>query len=213
MTSEEISESEESSSNEEENSSNEEESSSNEEAADILNALMGSKEPRVIGLFGDIDEEKSSLACASLISFYKMSDSEPIEMFISTNGGSADDMFAIVDTIKYLDSKGCEVHLAGIGKVMSAGVLILASGTKGKRKVGSNTRLMLHSVQGGTQGPYYNMKEDMATMKKSQEHYARILCQETKMTMQEVRKILNRKRDTYFTAHEAIEMGIADEIL
>jgi ATP-dependent protease ClpP protease subunit len=72
---------------------------------------------------------------------------------------------------------------------------------------------MLHSVQGGTQGPYYNMKEDMANMKKSQEHYAKVLCQETKMTMQEVKKILNRKKDTYFTAHQAIEMGIADEIL
>jgi ATP-dependent Clp protease protease subunit len=184
-----------------------------EETGDLLSALMGPKEPRVIGLFGDIDEEKSSIACASLISFYKMSESEPIELFISTNGGSADDMFAIVDTIKHLDSKGCEVHLAGIGKVMSAGVLILASGTKGKRRVGSNTRLMLHSVQGGTQGPYYNMKEDMANMKKSQEHYAKVLCQETKMTMQEVKKILNRKKDTYFTAHQAIEMGIADEIL
>jgi len=184
-----------------------------EEPSDILNALMGPKEPRVVGIFGDIDEEKSSLACASLISFYKMAEDEPIEMFISTNGGSADDMFAIVDTIKYLDSKGCEIHLIGIGKVMSAGVLILASGTKGKRRIGPNTRLMLHSVQGGTQGPYYNMKEDMANMKKSQEHYARILCQETKMTMQEVRKVLNRKRDTYFTAHEAIEMGIADKIL
>ncbi len=184
-----------------------------EATVDLLNSLMGPKEPRVIGLFGDIDEEKSSLACANLISFYKMSATEPIELFISTNGGSADDMFAIVDTIKYLDSNGCEVHLSGIGKVMSAGVLILASGTKGKRKVGANTRLMLHSVQGGTQGPYYSMREDLNNMKKSQENYAKILSKETGMTIQQVRKILNRKKDTYFTAEEAIKMGIADEIL
>ena len=183
-------------------------------AAALFDSIMQQqKEPRLVGLFGDIDEEKSSLACASLLSFYAMSGEEPIEMFISTNGGSADDMFAIVDTIKYLDSKGCEVHMAGIGKVMSAGVLILASGTKGKRRIGSNTRLMLHPIQGGTAGPFPHMSDDMRTMKKAQEHYIGVLSRETKLSIKEIRRIVNRRKDTYFTAHEAIEMGIADELL
>ena len=183
-------------------------------AAALFDSIMQQqKEPRLVGLFGDVDEEKSSLACASLLSFYAMSGEEPIEMFISTNGGSADDMFAIVDTIKYLDSKGCEVHMAGIGKVMSAGVLILASGTKGKRRIGSNTRLMLHPIQGGTAGPFPHMSDDMRTMKKAQEHYIGVLSRETKLSIKEIRRIVNRRKDTYFTAHEAIEMGIADELL
>ena len=183
-------------------------------AAALFDSIMQQqKEPRLVGLFGDIDEEKSSLACASLLSFYAMSGEEPVEMFISTNGGSADDMFAIVDTVKYLDSKGCEVHMAGIGKVMSAGVLILASGTKGKRRIGSNTRLMLHPIQGGTAGPFPHMSDDMRTMKKAQEHYIGVLSRETKLSIKEIRRIVNRRKDTYFTAHEAIEMGIADELL
>lgn len=200
---------------EEETVSQEGQEEEEESAAAVLfdSIMQQQKEPRLVGLFGDIDEEKSSLACASLLTFYTMSGEEPIEMFISTNGGSADDMFAIVDTIKYLDSKGCEVHMAGIGKVMSAGVLILASGTKGKRRIGSNTRLMLHPIQGGTAGAFPRMTDDMRTMKNAQEHYIGVLARETKLTIKDIRRIVNRRKDTYFTAHEAIEMGIADELL
>jgi|10_taG_2_1085330.scaffolds.fasta_scaffold02458_3 ATP-dependent Clp protease protease subunit len=181
-------------------------------SAVLANLMEAQKEPRVVGVFGDIDEERSSNTCAALITFHKMSD-QPIEIFISTNGGSADDMYAIVDTIRYLKSQDCEVHIMGIGKVMSAGVLILASGTKGNRKIGKNTRLMLHSLQGGTAGAFPNMKADIAMMQKMQNMYINSLAETTSLSYRELKKIVSRRTDTYLTAEDALEMGIVDEIL
>jgi len=197
----------------EEENEEEEGAPSEEDMSSLMAAMMGAaKEPRVVGIFGDIDEERSSLACASMITFLKSS-RDPIEIFISTNGGSADEMYAIVDTMRYLQSLDVEIHNVGIGKIMSAGVMILAAGTKGHRKAGKNTRFMLHALQSGTQGSFPQMKIDMKTFNNMQEKYLRVLSEITNLSYRELKKIINKRTDTYFTASEAIEMGIIDEIL
>ena len=203
-----------------------------EDKSEMLAAMLASGSEqymRLTGVYGDINEEKCSEALHSLFILARTGkklvpatdeeDSdlvemiEPIEFVVSTYGGSANEMFAVYDTIRLIQEDGCEIHTLGLGKVMSAGVLILASGTKGKRRIGSNTRLMLHPIQGGTAGPFPHMSDDMRTMKKAQEHYIGVLSRETKLSIKEIRRIVNRRKDTYFTAHEAIEMGIADELL
>ena len=183
-----------------------------EALSSIFGGMLDQSQPRIVGLFGDIDEEKASAACASLISFFKSS-KDPIELFLSTNGGSADEMYAIVDVIEYLKSNDCEVHIRGIGKIMSAGILILACGTKGERKVGKNTRLMMHPVQGGIAGPFPSMKDDLGLIKKMQEKYIHCLSELTNLSIRQVRAIVNKRRDTYFDAEEAIEMGLVDSVL
>ena len=196
-----------------EEESTEEENTEEEDMSSLMAAMMGAaKEPRVVGVFGDIDEERSSMVCASLITFLKSS-LEPIEVFISTNGGSADEMYAIVDTMKYLQSLDVEIRNVGIGKIMSAGVMILAAGSKGHRKAGKHTRFMLHALQSGTQGPFPHMKIDMKNFSDMQEKYVRALSEMTNLSYKELKKIVNKRVDTYFTAKEALEMGIIDEIL
>ena len=49
---------------------------------------------------------------------------------------------------------------------MSAGVLLLAAGTKGKRRVGKHCRIMLHSVIGGSTGPMHQLENEFAEVKK-----------------------------------------------
>ena len=74
-------------------------------------------------------------------------------VYISTYGGSADDMFGLYDIMRQVKDTS-EIHTVGVGKVMSAGVLLLAAGTNGKRKIGKRCRVMIHSVIGGNQGSY-----------------------------------------------------------
>ena len=115
-----------------------------EEIKDELPSLAGllpqldRPEMRSMALFGEIDEERSSEVCVSLLVLGQRNkddeEMEPIEFYLSTYGGNADDMFAIYDVMNVIKKK-CEVHTYGIGKVMSAGVLLLANGTAGKRKV------------------------------------------------------------------------------
>ena len=107
-----------------------------------LQELLGmppKKEIRTMALFGDVDEEKSLDLIVGLLSLTEFTEKEPpydpIKFYISTYGGSADEMFSIYDMMSIIKSE-CEVETIGLGKVMSAGTLLLASGTKGKRKIG-----------------------------------------------------------------------------
>lgn len=136
-----------------------------------------------------------------------------IDLYISTNGGSADDMFAIYDIMRKVKGDGVTtITTYGVGKVMSAGVLLLASGTKGKRMIGKHCRVMIHSVIAGTAGPMHQLENEFAEVKKIQDSYIQALVAETTMTEREFRKLLKRKTNIYLSAEEAIQLGIADEI-
>ena len=106
----------------------------------------------------------------------------------------------------------CEIHTVGIGKVMSAGVLILAAGTKGKRRLGRNCRVMIHSVIGGNAGSFHNLENEMEEIRHMQKTYVKLLAAETNMTEAQLNKMINKKVNVYLSAEEAVELGIADEV-
>ena len=136
-----------------------------------------------------------------------------IDFYISTNGGSADEMFGIYDVMRFIKDTGVSsITTCGIGKVMSAGVLLLAAGTKGKRRVGKHCRIMLHSVIGGSTGPMHQLENEFAEVKKIQDTYIKALVDETSMTEKDLRELLEKKTNVYLSAEEAVELGIADEV-
>ena len=139
-------------------------------------------------------------------------DKKDIEFYLSTYGGSADDMFALYDIMK-LVQKTTDISTIGMGKVMSAGVLLLASGTPGKRRIGKNCRVMLHSVMGGNHGSLHNLVNEMEAIQDLQEMYINCLVEETKMTKSQLKNMLERKVNVYLSAEEAVELGIADIIV
>jgi ATP-dependent Clp protease protease subunit len=142
----------------------------------------------------------------------KEEDRRPIEFYISSYGGNADDMFALYDIMRQIREE-TEIHTIGMGKVMSAGVLLLAGGTKGKRKIGKNCRVMIHSVIAGNHGNVHNLVNEMEAIQGLQEMYINSLVEETKMSKTRMKKMLERKVNVYLSAEEAIELGIADEII
>jgi ATP-dependent Clp protease protease subunit len=100
-----------------------------------------------------------------------------------------------------------------LGKVMSAGVLLLAAGSKGHRKVGKNTRIMIHNVRGGNYGPVPTLQNELKETLWLQERMIEQLAAETKLTPRKLKKMLDQKIDIYIGAEEAIELGIADTII
>ena len=104
---------------------------------------MAPKEPdlRTIGIFTDVESEKIAELVHALLYLNETNKMEPdpkkhlpVDFYISTYGGSADDMFALYDIMRQIKTT-TEIHTIGMGKVMSAGVLLLAAGTKGQRKI------------------------------------------------------------------------------
>lgn len=176
---------------------------------------------RAMGLYGNIDEDKAQETVNALIVLWesskvKMPDGsellKPFDFFISTNGGSADDMFAIYDLMSVVKDSGVDIGTIGIGKVMSAGVLLLAAGTKGKRRIGKNCRVMIHSVIGGQHGSLHNLENEMDEIRQVSDMYMRALVSETNLSHSRIKTLLDRKVNIYLSAEEAIEYGIADYI-
>jgi len=184
----------------------------------MLRAMLAEPDLRNVGLFSDVREEKVAEIVQAMIYLNELNKMakdpkaiKPIKFYLSTYGGSADDMFALYDIMRVVQHSS-EIHTIGVGKVMSAGVLLLAGGTKGRRFIGANCRVMIHSVIAGSHGPLHNLLNEMEAIETLQQDYTRVLVENTKMTESQVRKMLERKVNIYLDAEEAVRLGIADVI-
>jgi ATP-dependent Clp protease protease subunit len=197
----------------------------------LMSAMAGPKpspasELRVAQLYGEIDDKMATDIISAFLILKESGKEEvleegkeepetiyhPFELIISTPGGTAVDMFSIYDVMRQTEEK-CEIHTYGLGRVMSAGVVLLAAGTKGKRKIGANCRVMIHSVIGGHHGSIENLENEMEEVRWIQEQYNKALCAETDLTPRILKKLLSRNVNVYLTAQEAVEYGIADIIV
>jgi ATP-dependent Clp protease protease subunit len=188
-----------------------------------LGQLLGGsdKDPRIIGLFGSVEEERAGELCYHLITMSEppalIEDEKPekpddITFYVSTYGGSADDMFSIYDVMNFAKTR-CDIVTCGLGKVMSAGVLLLAAGTKGKRKIGKNCRVMIHAVTAGNVGTVHNLVNELDEIQNLQEAYIDAIVENSNFTKRGLKKLMDRKVNVYLSAEEAIEHGIADILI
>ena len=188
---------------------------------------------RTLGVYGEVNEEHCKTVVSGLYYFRDTAEVEeveepdekdkekepevktsylPIDFIVSTEGGSVTDMFAVYDCMRDVRST-CEINTFGVGKVMSAGILLLAGGTPGKRRVGKNCRLMLHAVSGGHFGSLKELEVDIREVRWYQTQFAKALANETKLDEKEIKTIFRKKTDTYFDAEQAVAWGIADEVV
>jgi ATP-dependent Clp endopeptidase proteolytic subunit ClpP len=205
-----------------EEQSNEQGEDQNQFVPDLMSMLAD--DARMVGLYGEVNEENCRTLISHLYSINIMdqkklnnSDTEetiidPIEMLVSTEGGAVTEMFATIDVMNSIKNT-CEIHTIGLGKVMSAGILLLANGTKGKRKVGKYTRLMLHSISGGDFGSIKQLENNIKEVKWYQDNYIKALTECSNMSSRQLKAIFRKKSDTYFDAEQAIKWGIVDEIV
>jgi ATP-dependent Clp protease protease subunit len=137
---------------------------------------------------------------------------EPIEFYVSSYGGQATEMFAVYDVMRDVRER-TPVITYGIGKVMSAGVLLLAAGTKGQRRIGKNCRVMIHGVVAGQHGHIADIENEFTEVKSTQKMYIDALVEETDMTQRYIKKLMDKKTNVYLDAAEAVNLGIADIII
>ena len=176
-----------------------------------------------IGLVGDVTEEISSDIIFSLLLMSEKQNKEYNSIISGTEEVIAEeilqaikpsiDFYISTDVMRHIkESSLTELSTYGLGKVMSAGVLLLAAGTKGKRKVGKHCRIMMHSVIGGVTGSMQSLNTEYSEIKHIQDMYISALALETNMTEQGIRKMFKKNTNIYLTAEEAVKLGIADEV-
>jgi len=167
---------------------------------------------RTIFLAGVVEEQSSVAVQAQLMALASQNRS-PIYLIVSTYGGSIDEMFGLYDLIKYIRSLDVLIHTIGLGKVQSAGVLLMAAGTKGARSIGVNASLMLHPLAASVSGNIFELERSVQEGQRQQRLLTAALQAETSMKTEQIGKIMRAGHDYYISSAEAVKLGIADRIL
>ena len=166
-------------------------------------------EERIIFLGVQIDDASANDVIAQLIALESLDPDRDITMYINSPGGSVTPMMAIYDTMQFVQP---ELQTVCIGQAASAAAVLLAAGTAGKRLALPNARILLH--QPATEGGYGQSSDleiqaqEILRMRSSMEH---IVALHTGRSEEQVRRDI--ERDKFFTAEEAKEYGLVDEVL
>ena len=200
---------------------NEEEPDQKTEEDESLPEPFGDEEEPLIGLVGEITEEATQQVALMLLGFNggKVLNTETpeerpddLEFFISSGGGSVNEMLTIYDLMR-LVSKYRDIATFGYGKISSAAVPLLAAGTPGKRYMAKHARLMLHHCSSNVGGTMPNVRANFSELKKMEDMMVKILAEHSKLSAGEIFNILSKNTDEYFSAEDALEMGIVDKII
>jgi len=179
------------------------------------------EEEPLLGLVGEITEEATQQIALMLLGFNggkvlnceKQEEKPPdLEFFISSSGGSVSEMFTIYDLMR-LVQKRRDIATFGYGKIASAAVLPLAAGTPGKRHIAKHARLMLHHCSSNASGPHPNVRANFNELKKVEDMMVELLAEHSHLSAGEIFNIFSKNTDEYFSAEEALEMGLVDKII
>lgn len=168
------------------------------------------EDDRTIFFAGSVDEGIVTSAAAYLQVLSNRDHQRPIRVLINTYGGSADDMFALYDYIRFVPAP---IYTIGIGKIMSAGVLLLASGAKGHRVIAPNARIMIHPVSSGVLGTVWEQETAIKETRRLQEQWQREMAANTNMTIEQITELMETNVDTYITPEQAVAYGIVDKVM
>jgi ATP-dependent Clp protease protease subunit len=165
-------------------------------------------ENRIIFLAGDITEHTASLVIMRLLYLQSIKKDQDINLYINSRGGLVDQTLAVYDTMQFM---GCDVATYCIGQAASGAALILMAGTKGKRFILPNARVMLHQPYGGIGGQAEDMRIQAEEILKSKTLLNEIIAKHTGQTVEKVRE--ETERDRFLSAADAKVYGIVDEVL
>jgi ATP-dependent Clp protease protease subunit len=98
-----------------------------------------------------------------------------------------------------------------MGLAASGAAIILAAGTKGKRFALPNSKIMVHQPWGQVGGQVSDIEIQVNEMEKSRALLNDILSRHTGKPVPLIAK--ETDRDRYFTAAEAKEFGLVDDVL
>ena len=132
----------------------------------------------------------------------------PIEFFLSTYGGACYDGMALHDVI---ESSTTPIEVICAGKIMSMGVIVALGANV--RKAYRNTTFMSHQVSGLSFGTLREMEDTVAESSRINEILFSIIKSKTKVTEEQLNEVLQKKKDWFLTAEEALNLGILTELL
>ena len=135
-----------------------------------------------------------------------------INIYLSTFGGYIHDMFATYDEIKRL-TKEYTVNIYCVGKIMSAGTIIMLAVDYEHRFAYPNTIFMYHTLSSFTGGKMKEMEENIEEDKRLHKLMWTIYKENTAIPDDKLDEIYKCKKDWYINADQAKKYKIISKVV
>ncbi len=184
-----------------------EKSGRGERAYDIYSRLL---KDRIIFLGGGIDDATANTIIAQMLFLSNEDSKSAINLYINSPGGTVSAGLAVYDTMQFLR---CEVHTFCIGMAASMGAVLMCGGTKGKRYMLPNARLLLHQplIGGVLEGPATDLSIEAEEIIRLRVRLYEILSRHCGKAVEQIEKDCDRNK--WLNTDEAIAYGLVDTIL
>jgi ATP-dependent Clp protease protease subunit len=194
-----------------------ERTSQGERAYDIYSRLL---KDRIVMLDTDVNEHTASSIVAQMLFLEAESPEKDILFYINSPGGSVTAGLAIYDTMQFIRP---DVSTIVLGQACSMGSFLAMSGAKGKRLVLPESRTMIHRVSSGTPGTrgsvhvqelqFEDAVRAMGESKRLNERLTELYVKHNTQGKTYEELFETMKFDTFLSAQEAVEWGLADEVI
>ena len=183
-----------------------EQTSRGERAYDIFSRLL---KDNIIFLGRPVDDDQASLIIAQMLFLEAEDPDKDIYLYINSPGGSVSAGMAIYDTMQYIKP---DVATYCVGQAASMAAVLLAAGSKGKRTLLPNSRVLIHQpLISGLQGQQSDIEIHARDMLAMRDRLDEILAYHTGQSKEQIHR--DTERDRILAAKEAVEYGLADRVM
>ena len=184
-----------------------EQSGRGEREYDIYSRLL---KDRIVFIGDAIDDNTANLVVAQLLFLSNEDPKADVHLYVNSPGGSVSAGLAILDTMNFIR---CDIATYCIGMAASMGAVLLGGGTKGKRHVLRNSRVLIHQplIRGVVTGPASDLEIEAQEILRLRQRLYEILAEASGKSIEQIEKDCDRNK--WLEAHEAIEYGIVDKLL
>jgi ATP-dependent Clp protease protease subunit len=162
---------------------------------------------RIIWLGSEVRDDNANEIAAKLLLLAAEDPKKDIYLYVNSPGGSITAGMAIYDTMQFVPN---DIVTVGIGMAASMGQLLLTAGTKGKRYITPNARVLLHQPHGGFGGTASDIQTQAQLILDMKKRLAEITAAQTGKSVEQINT--DGDRDRWFNAQEALEYGFVDHI-
>lgn len=162
---------------------------------------------RSIIISGDINQRLAASIMAQLLALSSES-SEPINIFINSQGGHVESGDTIHDMIRFVKPR---VRIVGTGWVASAGALIYVSVPREDRYTLPHTRFLLHQPAGGVGGTAADIDIEAREIVKMRARLNRVFSEATGQPLERIED--DTRRNFWLSADEALDYGLVGRII
>ena len=184
-----------------------EKTSQGERSYDIYSRLL---KERIVFLNGEVNDAVSNSICAQLL-FLEAEDSDSdINFYINSPGGVVTAGMAMYDTMQYINP---DVSTIVMGQAASMGSLLAQAGAPGKRFLLPRSRTMIHQPSGGAKGMASDIEIQYKEIERMKKELTDLYVKHNSKGKTYEEFEAGMDRDNFLTAQEAIDWGLADEIV